>query len=123
MTCRILRSSTTSTGSTALSTTSRGTWPEPLKLEEVAKVACFSPYHFHRIFRAVVGETLHDFVKRLRLERALYLISHAATARVDRRRARLRLRLQLRLLAQPSDSTRLHIRRQSEMQRRVFGVA
>jgi AraC family transcriptional regulator len=48
---------------------------EPLKLEEVAKVACFSPYHFHRIFRAVVGETLHDFVKRVRLERALYLIS------------------------------------------------
>jgi len=48
----------------------------PLKLEEVAKVACFSTYHFHRIFRAVVGETLHDFVKRLRLERALYLLSH-----------------------------------------------
>jgi AraC family transcriptional regulator len=49
---------------------------EPLKLEEVAKIACFSPYHFHRIFRAVVGETLHDFVKRVRLERALYLIAH-----------------------------------------------
>lgn len=49
---------------------------EPLKLEEVAKVACFSPYHFHRIFRAVVGETLHDFVKRVRLERALYLVTH-----------------------------------------------
>jgi AraC family transcriptional regulator len=49
---------------------------EPLKLEEVAKVACFSPYHFHRVFRAVVGETLHDFVKRLRLDRALYLMSH-----------------------------------------------
>lgn len=49
---------------------------EPLKLEDVAKVACFSPYHFHRIFRAVVGETLHDFVKRVRLERALHLLSH-----------------------------------------------
>jgi AraC family transcriptional regulator len=33
-------------------------------------------YHFHRIFRALVGETLHAFVKRVRLERALYLISH-----------------------------------------------
>ena len=50
---------------------------EPLKLEDVAKVACFSPYHFHRIFRALVGETLHDFVKRVRLDRALYLISHS----------------------------------------------
>lgn len=50
---------------------------QPLKLEDVAKVACFSPYHFHRIFRALVDETLHDFVKRVRLERALYLISHS----------------------------------------------
>jgi AraC family transcriptional regulator len=49
---------------------------QPLKLDEVAKAACFSPYHFHRIFRALVGETLHDFVKRVRLERALYLMSH-----------------------------------------------
>lgn len=49
---------------------------EPLKLAEVARVACFSPFHFHRIFRAVVGETLHDFVKRVRLERALHLIAH-----------------------------------------------
>ena len=47
---------------------------EPLPLEEVARVACFSPFHFHRIFRAMVGETLHAFVKRMRLERALYLM-------------------------------------------------
>ncbi|MEO3855884.1 AraC family transcriptional regulator [Acrocarpospora sp. B8E8] len=49
---------------------------EPLQLEEVARVACFSPFHFHRIFRALIGETPHAFVKRVRLERALYLISH-----------------------------------------------
>lgn len=49
---------------------------EPLQLEAVAKVAAFSPFHFHRIFRAMMGETLHDFVKRTRLERALYLMSH-----------------------------------------------
>ena len=49
---------------------------EPLKLEEVARVACFSPYHFHRIFKAQVGETLNAFVKRVRLERAVYLMSH-----------------------------------------------
>jgi AraC family transcriptional regulator len=48
----------------------------PLKLDAVAKVAAFSPFHFHRIFRAMVGETLLDFVKRTRLERALYLMSH-----------------------------------------------
>src|SRR5687767_9596542 len=49
---------------------------QPLRLEDVAQAACFSPYHFHRIFRALVGETLHDFVKRVRLERAVQLMSH-----------------------------------------------
>ena len=27
-----------------------------LSLEELARVATFSPYHFHRIFRGMVGE-------------------------------------------------------------------
>ena len=43
---------------------------EPLELEELARVACFSPCHFHRIFRALVGEPVHEHVRRLRLERA-----------------------------------------------------
>jgi AraC family transcriptional regulator len=43
---------------------------EPLALEELARVACFSPYHFHRVFTACVGETLYQFILRLRLERA-----------------------------------------------------
>ncbi len=50
----------------------------PLKLDAVAKEACFSPFHFHRIFKALMGETLNQFVKRQRLERALYLMSHAS---------------------------------------------
>lgn len=41
-----------------------------LILEDLAKVAFFSPYHFHRIFSAFTGERLGDFVRRLRLERA-----------------------------------------------------
>lgn len=49
---------------------------QPLRLEEVAKAACFSSYHFHRIFRALMGETLASFVKRVRLERSVYLLSH-----------------------------------------------
>lgn len=48
-----------------------------LRLEEVARAACFSPFHFHRVFRSLLGETLNQFVKRQRLERALYLMSHA----------------------------------------------
>jgi len=50
---------------------------QPLPLQAVAAASGFSPFHFHRIFKAVVGETLNQFVKRLRLERALFLMSHA----------------------------------------------
>jgi AraC family transcriptional regulator len=42
----------------------------PLTLEELAGVACFSPFHFHRVFSAVTGEPLYRYVLRLRLERA-----------------------------------------------------
>ena len=41
-----------------------------LGLEELARVAHFSPFHFHRIFHALVGETLNSFIQRVRLERA-----------------------------------------------------
>jgi AraC family transcriptional regulator len=43
---------------------------ETLDLEELAQVACFSSFHFHRIFAAMTGETIADHVRRLRLERA-----------------------------------------------------
>jgi len=43
----------------------------PLSLEHLADVAQFSPFHFHRLFRAYVGETPHVFVRRLRLQKAM----------------------------------------------------
>lgn len=43
---------------------------EPLDLEALAQVACFSSFHFHRVFAAMTGETIADHVRRLRLERA-----------------------------------------------------
>ena len=49
---------------------------QPLRLEDVAREACFSTCHFHRIFRVLMGETLAAFVKRVRLERSVYLLSH-----------------------------------------------
>ena len=50
---------------------------EELSLQTLAKVACFSPHHFHRLFRAFFGEPLGQFVKRLRLERAATHLSVA----------------------------------------------
>ncbi len=54
-----------------------GNLARPLPLEDVAGVAAFSPFHFHRIFQSLVGETPGQFVKRLRLERALSIMSQA----------------------------------------------
>ncbi len=39
-------------------------------LKSLSEVACFSQYHFHRIFKAISGETLHQFTQRLRVEKA-----------------------------------------------------
>src|SRR5262249_11739813 len=48
----------------------RSNLAEELTLERLAGIAAFSPFHFHRVFIAVTGETLNDFVRRVRLERA-----------------------------------------------------
>ncbi|UQA59930.1 AraC family transcriptional regulator [Polyangium aurulentum] len=53
---------------------------EDLSLETLARVAAFSPFHFHRVFQAVTGENLKEFVQRVRLEWAgsmLVLRPHA----------------------------------------------
>ena len=50
------------------------TLDEKLDLRKIAGLAAASPYHFHRNFKAYTGETPADFVRRLRLERAVYLI-------------------------------------------------
>jgi len=39
-------------------------------LDQLADVACFSPFHFHRIYRALQSETIAESVRRLRLHRA-----------------------------------------------------
>lgn len=43
---------------------------EKLNLDEVAEVAHFSKFHFHRLFAAIMGETLNQFIKRIRMEKA-----------------------------------------------------
>jgi len=45
-----------------------------LTLEELAQVANFSPYHFHRLFSAWMGETLGDYLRRRRLEQSAHAL-------------------------------------------------
>jgi len=52
----------------------------PLRRTDTARAARLSPFHFHRVFQMIVGETLADFVKRQRLDKALYLMSQPRRA-------------------------------------------
>jgi AraC family transcriptional regulator len=45
---------------------------EPLPLDRLAALAGFSPHHFHRVFQHVTGEAPKEYLRRLRLERAVY---------------------------------------------------
>lgn len=38
-------------------------------LESLAKIGGFSKYHFHRIFKSVVGESIGDYIRRVRLQK------------------------------------------------------
>jgi AraC family transcriptional regulator len=49
---------------------------DELALGTIASAACFSPYHFHRLFAELVGEPPAEYVRRLRLEKAAGLLAN-----------------------------------------------
>ena len=49
---------------------------DALSLEELAAVAPYSSFHFHRIFHGLVGESVKEHVRRLHLERAAHRLRH-----------------------------------------------
>lgn len=55
---------------------------EPLDFQKLAAVAHFSPWHFHRLFQAMTGETLAERVRRRRLEAAAIRLLIAPPATV-----------------------------------------
>lgn len=60
---------------------------DSVDLARLADVACLSPYHFHRVYRAMQGETAAETVRRLRLHRAAVelITGELPVARVARR--------------------------------------
>lgn len=44
---------------------------DPLQLDRLAEVAGFSPFHFHRIFTAMMGESVAEYIRRWRLGSAV----------------------------------------------------
>ncbi|HEY9117866.1 MAG TPA: AraC family transcriptional regulator [Roseivirga sp.] len=49
---------------------------EEINLNELSRVACLSPYHFHRAFKQTFGITPKKYVTGLRIERAIWLLKN-----------------------------------------------
>ncbi len=47
-----------------------------LSLEKLAEIGAYSAFHFHRIFRGIIGETLQEYINRKRLEKSAMTLSH-----------------------------------------------
>jgi AraC family transcriptional regulator len=47
-----------------------------LSLATLSKLACYSPFHLHRLFKSRTTETLNEYVTRKRIEKAASLLIH-----------------------------------------------
>lgn len=47
-----------------------------IQLNDIAKTSHFSSFHFHRIFHAIVGETVNDYVSRKKMEKAVNRLAY-----------------------------------------------
>lgn len=47
-----------------------------INLTDVAEVASFSPFHFHRVFKFMTGETLNQYIVRQRIEKSALRLLH-----------------------------------------------
>jgi AraC family transcriptional regulator len=54
-----------------------------LSLEIVAKVGLYSPFHLHRIFKAITNETLNSYITRKRIEKTASILLHQKTVSIS----------------------------------------
>ena len=47
-----------------------------LSLDSIAEIAFYSPFHFHRIFKAITQETLNEYITRIRIEKSALDLKH-----------------------------------------------
>lgn len=55
----------------------------PIRLEEVATRACFSLSHFYRMFHALTGHTVKDYIRKRRLSEAAQRLSSGEDKIID----------------------------------------
>jgi AraC family transcriptional regulator len=46
-----------------------------LSLEKIAEISAYSPFHFHRIFKLITGETLQNYIIRKKTEKSAFLLA------------------------------------------------
>ncbi|WP_164465149.1 AraC family transcriptional regulator [Chryseobacterium lactis] len=46
-----------------------------LSLEKIAGISAYSPFHFHRIFKLITGETLQNYIIRKRTEKSAFFLA------------------------------------------------
>jgi len=54
-----------------------------INISDLAKLACYSEFHFHRLFRSYIGESVYAYRKRLLLERAIKLLLYSSDSITD----------------------------------------
>lgn len=55
---------------------------ENISIKELAQVSGFSMYHFHRVFKAITGESPYESLLRLRLEKAIFLLKYRPNLKI-----------------------------------------
>lgn len=49
---------------------------KPILLDDLTQISGFSKYHFHRIFKSIIGEPLSHYINRIKLEKSAFLLIH-----------------------------------------------
>lgn len=56
---------------------------EDISVKQLAIVSNFSLFHFQRLFKAMMNESPYDFIKRLRLEKSIFLLQHHPHLKIE----------------------------------------
>lgn len=56
---------------------------EEMNIAEIASEACFSAFHFQRIFQAISGFTVHEYIRKRRLSEAALVLKHSDMNVID----------------------------------------
>jgi AraC family transcriptional regulator len=50
---------------------------QEMSLKKLSRIASFSEFHFHRIFKAIAQETLAQYIQRIRIEKAAFQLLYS----------------------------------------------